>query len=77
MTRRKTEPLSEHAATGIGKPEQGTQSMSRDMKSSRKCKQISVKRKPIECGSAVEHSRQPGDKGLEGIQCFLYLGFYC
>lgn len=69
MTRRKTEPLSEHPGTGIGKPEQSKQSMSRDMKSSKKCKQINVKRKPIECGSAVEHSRQPGDKGLgEGIR---------
>lgn len=47
MTRRKTEPLSEHPGTGIGKPEQGKQYMSRDMKSSRKCKQISDKRKSL------------------------------
>lgn len=57
MTRRKTKSLSEHAGIGIGKPKQSKSSMSRDVKSSKKIKQISVKRKPTECGSAVEHSK--------------------
>lgn len=78
VTRRNTKSLSEHAGTGTEKPEYSKTTMSRDMKSSRKHNQISFKRQPTECGSAVEHRRQPGDKGLrEDIQCLLYLGFYC